>query len=356
MSLITKTWDVLPAKDLTVQLNWQKSGDSYSAIRARLLIVRRELDESRDGNVKESHPVSVDAIEIETAHQTVTVFTDTMTAGLRFAVSQRVLNQLSSRVTSELGAKVPGFSGKLGSELLAKAEYEFTETTEESFSSTKSFQITESEEKKHTITLNPGEAREAKLRLRYWPRRWDVYLHSFDAIEFMYRKPWLRRQMRKTMKIAEAQVLGWPLFSMTYYEPQANLVVTYGPVANELTEPDEVKISALVEPMPRVIAPQLRSLSDLAKLAFPVTKQEKADSKVYGVTRARQASRDTVGPVPGMGRLTGFSYATSWKRGRAPSVKKAAAMKAVKKAAKKAPTKKIGMKGVKKAARKAKKI
>ena len=352
MSSITKTWDVLPAKDLTVQSNWQKNGDRYSAIRARLLIVRRELDEYRDGNVKESHPISVDSIAIETAHQTVTVFTDTMTAGLRFAVSQRVLDQLSSRVTSELGAKVPGFSGKLGSELLAKAEYEFTETTEENLSSTKSFQITESEEKKHTITLNPGEAREAKLRLRYWPRRWDVYLHSFDAIEFKYRKPWLRRQMRETMKIAEVQVLGWPLFSMTYYEPQANLVVTYGPVAKELMEPDEVKIFALVEPMPRAIAPQLRSLSDLAKLAFPVTKQEKADSQVYVTTRAREASGVGAGRFAGIGD-GGYGFGPSPIRGRGPSVKKAAAKKAVKKAAKKAPTKKIAMKGVKKAAKKA---
>ncbi len=361
MSSISKTWDVLPAKDLTVQSNWQKNGDRYSAIRAQLLIVRRELDEYRDGNTKESHPISVDSIAIETAHQTVTVFTDTMTAGLRFAVSQRVLNQLSSRVFSKLGAKVPGFSAKLGSELLAKAEYEFTETTEENFSSTKSFQITENEEKKHTITLNPGEVREAKLRLRYWPRRWDVYLHSFDAIDFKYRKPWLRHQIRETMKIAEVQVLGWPLFSMTYYEPQANLVVTYGPVANELTEPDEVKISALVEPMPRAIAPQLRSLSDLAKLAFPVTKQEKADSQVYVITRARKASGFGAGRFAGMSD-GGYGFARSPKRGRGPSVKKAAIKKAVKKvaikkavkkAAKKAPTKKVTMKGAKKAAKKA---
>ncbi|HLH36223.1 MAG TPA: hypothetical protein VKX41_16240 [Alloacidobacterium sp.] len=175
-----------------------------------------------------------------------TVLTDTMTAGLRFAVSQRVLDQLSSKVTSELGVKAPGFSGKLGSELLAKTEYEFTETSEESLTGTKSFQLTESQERTHTITLNSGEARVANLRLRYWPRRWDIYLHSYEAIEFEYKKRWIWPDVRKTMKIAESQILGWPLFSINYFEPQAYPVVTYGPVANELTEPDEVSVSPLV--------------------------------------------------------------------------------------------------------------
>ena len=338
MSSISKTWDVLPASDLTIQSSWKKVGDRYSAVRARLLVVRHELDEYRDGNVKESHPISVDSISLETAHQTVTVFTDTITAGLRFAVSQRMLDQLSSKVTSELGVKVPGFSGKLGSELLAKSEYEFTTTTEESLSGTKSFQLTESEEKKHTITLNSGEAREANLRLRYWPRRWDVYLHSYEAIEFEYKKRWFWRDVRKTMKIAEPQVLGWPLFSVNYYEPQTNLVVTYGPAVNELMEPDEVSVTPLLDSMPRANPPELADLASLAKLAFPVTKQERTESQVYAITRHREAG----GAAGGIG----------WGRGvkRAPAKK--AAKKAVKKAVKKAPAKKAAKKALKKAVKK----
>lgn len=263
-----------------------------------------------------------------------------MTAGLRFAVSHRVLDQLSSKITHELGAKVPGFSGKLGSELLAKEKYKFTETTEENLSSTRSFQITESEEKKHTITLNPGETREAKLRLRDWPRRWDVYLHPYEAIEFKYRKIWFWRQVRETMKTAEPQVLGWPLFSITHYEPQANLVVTYEPAVNELTEPDEVRVSALVEPMPRAIAPQLPSLSDLVKLAFPVTKQERVNSHMYAASREQEASGLGVGSFAAGGG-GGRGIIPSPNRGQILSVRKAAAKKAAKKATKKAPAKKM---------------
>lgn len=341
--MTTKDWDVLPAKNLTVQSSWRKNGNRYSAIRARILIVRHELDEYRDGNVKESHPISVDSISIVTSHQTITVLTDTMTAGLRFAVSQRVLDQLSSKVTLEFGAKAPGYSGKLGSELLSKEEYEFSQTTEENLSGTKSFQISESEEKTHTITLNPGLAREAKLRRRYWPRRWDVYIHSFEAIEFEYKRRWFWRDVRRTMKTAELQIVGWPLFSMTYYEPQTNLVVTYEPIANELTEPDEVLVSALIEPMPRAAVPQLPSLSDLAKLAFPVTPEERVHSQEYAVAR-RGAG------VGGTAAGGGFGFAP---KGQVFGFKSAPARKGVKKAAKKATKKATAKRAVKKVAKRA---
>jgi hypothetical protein len=343
LSSITKAWDILPSKELTSQTNWIKNGDRYSAIHVRLLLVRRELDEYRDGNVRESYPVSVDSIEIETSHQSVLVQTDTMTAGLRYALSKRVLDQLSTKVRSELGAKVPGYSGKLGTELLAKEECQFTETLEGTFSGTSSFSITESEEKKHTIKLNPGPApREAKLRQRYWPRQRDIYLHSFEALEFEYKKRWFWRDVRKTMKHAEPQVLGWPLLSIMYHEPQANLVVAYDPVENELIEPQEIKVIPLIEPMPRTVAPELQELSALAKLAFPVTKEERADSLKLAVARKRAGVPARQGSVFG-GSSYGFAFSST--RGR--SDKKAAAKKAAKKApAKKAPAKKSAKKSI----------
>lgn len=349
MSSISKFWDVLPAEDFTVQSKWRRNGDRYSAIRARLLIIRHELDEYRDGNIKESHPISVDSISLETARQTVYVRTDTMTAGLRYAVSQRVLDQLSSKVSSQLEAKVPGYSGKLGAELLSKEEYEVTQTAEESFSGTTSFSITESEEKKHTITLNPGTAREAALRRRYWPRRWDVYLHSYEALEFEYKKRWFWHDVRKTMKIAEPQIIGWPLFSMNYYEPQTNLVVTYGAIANELTEPDAITISELTDPMPKGPAPALESLSDRAKLAFPVTKEERAISTQYSQGRKRTAAGSGAEGrrfgIVGRPAPKGFSVKKAAKKAVAKkAVKKAAAKKTAKKAAKKAAPKRAAKK------------
>ncbi len=53
--------------DRSIEL--EKVRDRHSAVRVRLLIVHHELDEYRDGNIKESHPVSVDCISIETAHR-----------------------------------------------------------------------------------------------------------------------------------------------------------------------------------------------------------------------------------------------------------------------------------------------
>jgi len=68
--------------------------------------------------------------------------------------------------------------------------------------------------------------------------------------------------------------------------------------------------------------PEFLSLSSLAKLAFPVTKQERAESQVHVVTRQREA-------------------AGGWGHGVKRALAEKAAKKSAKKAAKKAPAKKL---------------
>jgi hypothetical protein len=83
-----------------------------------------------------------------------------------------------------------------------------------------------------------------------------------------------------------------PLVSVVFYEPQSGFDVCYGPVADELTNPDSIEILTLTEPMPRSVAPETEKLEDLAELAFPVTKEEK--SKALGRVKkvaAKKAAR-----------------------------------------------------------------
>jgi hypothetical protein len=80
--------------------------------------------------------------------------------------------------------------------------------------------------------------------------------------------------------------------SIIFYEPQSGFDVCYGPVADELTNPDSIEILTLTEPMPRSIAPETEKLEDLAELAFPVTKEEK--SKASGRVK-KAAAKKAVG-------------------------------------------------------------
>jgi hypothetical protein len=113
------------------------------------------------------------------------------------------------------------------------------------------------------------------------------YFHSYEYLELSYKRPWFSytRQIKK----ADSGVLGWPLVSIIFYEPQSGFDVCYGPVADELTNPDSIEILTLTEPMPRSIAPETEKLEDLAELAFPVTKEEK--SKASGRVKKAAAKK-----------------------------------------------------------------
>lgn len=278
-------WEILPGTDLASIDNWRKvAKDRYFASRVQLMIVKRELDGHRDGNVIASHPVSKDTIEIGVKRQLITSRTDTIQAALRFSTTERVLDQLSAKISSELSVKAPGYSGKLGSSIMSKEEYELTRTTETSLGWTSSFFMQESTEKEHKITLNPGDAeRTANLRIRYLPRRWDVYLYSYEALELTYERevPFVWNRIRKTMKTAELDIVGWPLVSILYWEPQTEQVVTYDPVPDPIEFPDAIKVEQPVDPMPEFRPVPIKSLEALAKLAFPTTKEEKAKAKEY---------------------------------------------------------------------------
>ena len=284
-----KTWDSLPDADLSDRANWHALGNNrYAALRARLLIVQTNGSQSRFGPPIEAHNVAPhDTIELRTRREQVISRTNTISQAVRFAASSRVCDQLSAKVSAELSAKAPGYSGKLSSELLAKSEYELTTTAEETLNSVTSYAIQETQEDEHTIKLEGADvARVAELRRRYWPRRWDFYLHSYEYLELSYEKGWFWGRVRSTIKSTESGVLGWPLVSIVFYEPQADRDVCYGPVADELANPDSVESRTLTDPMPGSVAPKEKKLEDFAKLAFPVTKQEKEASRAKAERKA----------------------------------------------------------------------
>jgi len=202
-----------------------------------------------------------------------------------------VCDQLASKISSELSSHLPGYSGKLSAETLSKSEYEITQTTEQVLTGTTSHLVQQVEGQELTFQLTAeNDDRVAQLRRRYFPFRWDVYLHSFEYLELTYGRkvPRLWKQVRETIK-QSSDVLGWPLISVTFYEPQVDPNVFLTPVPDALGDPDAILISELNDTMPRSTLPDRESLNELAKLAFPVTKEEK--SRAVGRPRKRAAMK-----------------------------------------------------------------
>jgi hypothetical protein len=272
-------WEILPTSDFGNRANWRVlSKNRYAAFRAFILIIERQHDDSRLGPVEESYDVNPhDEIKVGTKRIRSISNTNTIKDGVRYTVSSKLCDKLAAKVSTEIGAKVPGFTGKVGSEIDASTEKEIITTAENTFEGTRSYTIQETTEQEFVVTLTGSKkSREAKLRRKYWRHRWDVYLHSYEYLELDHKHNLIWKDIRKTIKHATSSVVGVPLFSVEFFVPQANLNVSYGAVDQEIENPSAIRVL----PPPTVNAdgwrPNATPLEELARLAFPVTKEEKS--------------------------------------------------------------------------------
>jgi len=122
------------------------------------------------------------------------------------------------------------------------------------------------------------------------------------------------------------------LASVTFYEPQQDLDITYGPIDGELKDPDGIGVEELTAPMPNSKAPAVEALEDLVKVAFPVSRKERQ--------KARETIESRRKPPPPSARPDVEGW--SGYRARGGAAKKASAKKtaAKKTAAKKTATRK----------------
>lgn len=350
---VAKHWELLPNVDLSERGNWRQiEKNQYSALRARLLIVRSKGSQSRFGPATTAYTINPgDTITKKRKRVRVLSHTETISEAIRFKTMSRICDQLSAKVSTELSVQPPGFKGKLQSELMTRTEYEISDELEDALTTTTSHLIQEAEEVEHTITLNgKSVVCEAQLRRRYWPSRWDVYLHSFEYLELTYRKTWPWRKVRESIKYASSGVLGWPLSKIVIFEPQDDEDVRYDTIEDELTNPESVHVEPLYTPMPRSRSPEAESLEQLAQLAFPVTHEErKAAAKRKSKRKAakRKAKKKVA-------KRKAVRKAAKRKTKRKAAKRKAAKRKVKKKATKRKAVRKAAKRKTKKKAAKRK--
>jgi hypothetical protein len=318
---MTDRWQIVPSGDFAEKALWKFLGDDrWAALRLRLLYVCTDGKEARLGPVVEEHDVAKgDKITVRFERKRVVTQTESINDAIRVATTAKITEGLSSKIGSELAAKAPGFSGKIQSELSAHSEFEITGEVERTLTTETSHSLEDTQGREYEIELSgEGGPRRAKLRRRYWPRQWDFYVHSFDYLELSYRRRWLWKDIRKTMKRVNGQPLGWPLLSLTFFEPQPDLIVSYEAVEDELENPDAFEIRPLSKGMPAKAGPRLKDLEDAARLAFPVSKAERTAAKQYKLPK----------PAPTMG------FAGTGRRRKIAAKKKAGGKRAFKKGAK----------------------
>lgn len=309
-----KEWEILPGGDLSDATNWKRvADDRFAAIRLVLFINRSSGSKSRYGPIVSGHNVGPgDTITVKRRKERIITHTNTVTEAIRYTASARLLDRVSVKLSAQLGASAPGYSGTIGSELMSGSEKEFTETLEDTLGHTSSFEVQEAEETEHQIVLQGGTvAREAHLRRRFWPRHWDVYVQSVEYLELSYRTEWWWWQVRKTIKQTRATSLGLPLCRLTFYEPQLDLDVCYDTVPDELTDPDRIAVDVLNSSMPKSAPPRLEGLERLAQVAFPTNRREREEKKRR--LKARPAPRKAGKKMPSR-RARGVKKVSGRKR------------------------------------------
>jgi hypothetical protein len=316
-------WDIAPSRDFGNLLSWlHLDKQRYSATRARILFTQSETDFNFHGPSLNKFTIGPTKMRILVKREQVSSATSQITETIRTATSQRILNQISSKISSKFSAGAPGNSVSLGSELLTKDEYELTTTIEKAFSDMRSYTVTNTVGQEHEMTLGSFDGeRVAEERRRYKQVTWDFYLHSCDYLELEYDRKWYWPTIKRTFKAPVSTKMGWPLVRLVFYVPQPEMDVRWeGDVKKIIDFPDRIEALPLTEPVPNLPAPAIESLEKLARLAFPATKEEKKASSEHRRTVKKPAK----------------------KAAKKAPAKKSVAKKAARKApAKKAPKKKM---------------
>jgi hypothetical protein len=338
---------VPPDDELESSANWQNLGDNtYSAVQADLVVIKR-----REQKVLTGPPIDIVNVPggseytLQDKRATVVKHVDEIQDSIQETVSSKFSAEIVTKIASEVGATGVLPSAKLSSEVQGKAGTELREAVQNSLTRKRSFEIQDSQEITRSVTHKPSAdgLPRAPLTLRFylglWPWRWEFYLYSVRYLRLRYARNWLWSKVRKTISesVVEPKL---PLFCVRFYQPQDKYSFTdreYVPDVADEDDMHEVKLIGVDGRMPNVRWPSAPTLEDLARLAFPVTQEERTRAK--GRARARKVAA---------GKL---KKARGWGGGKALVKKRRKA--AVTKAGRKAKAKRVTRKRVaKRAARK----
>jgi hypothetical protein len=178
-------------------------------MRARILMAQSESGFDYHGPATEKLNIGPTKREFKYKREQVFTGISSITDSVKTITTERILNQLATKISSSLGASVPGSSAKIGADVLTKEEYEMTRSTEQAMSLMSSYSVQQRTSEEHTITLESADgARVAKLRRRYKRVQWDFYLYSCDYLELEYDRRWYWPIIKKTMKSSSSDVMG----------------------------------------------------------------------------------------------------------------------------------------------------
>lgn len=284
---------------------WNKHENShYSASRIHLVVVHTRKSGRQRGPVIKSFEVPAKAeYSLENKRVTINRNSAEIQESVLESVSETLTEDLSGEMSFALnsGKMLPEinlrtkFAEKISQELLGQVSW--------TVGSKVSFEIEERIEIKNTVTLNRGMKNGKQRRLSFYPlltlNHLDFYVYQYDYMYLKYKGSWFWPDVRETIQSETINDIV-PLFRVSYYEPDEDLSVAEGNYAPqvEYDKVHEVVIDTALPPCPLKRFPKRTGLLDIARLAFPVTQEEKRRAVKRKVTRQKPTRKAGAKRVP----------------------------------------------------------
>ncbi|HEY0170954.1 MAG TPA: hypothetical protein VGB98_08020 [Pyrinomonadaceae bacterium] len=280
-----RIWVRVPDDSVLSRIDgWNNLGDNlYSALRWHFLIIGQRDGHTKSGPSFFEYEVPARATYTYTNKKVSTV---KRTASIQESLKASVSSKLSEEISSKLSSEISGgtsLSAKLQSEVQAKSVSEVVESLGRDLSQTNSYEVQNAEEVTDNISLAPGDGTSGgkSLKLYFflglWPWRWDVYLHSVEYLRLEYRRRFLVwGQVRNTIVKATHEPKQ-PVCQIVHYVPQDKPSIreqSYTPEVSDITisiNPPAASAGTNVR-----LPSDISSLEDLARVAFPVSDEERA--------------------------------------------------------------------------------
>ncbi len=280
------SWIITPqSESLHIKARWaQLTNNQYASIRHSLLVVESNpLIKNGPAVEQMDWPVNSEYVH-QNRKRNIIKYTAGINESITSAITQQFTTELISKINAGLGDKKI-LSATLSAELQEKVNKQLTESLSRGLSTTRSFEYQEEKEVTETLKFTvPDNKKSVDIRkvtvyTKVKEFRWDVYLYKSEYLQLEYHKSWFWNDVRKTIQIYDI-VLKEPLFSIVFYEPIPALSYCFDEYSPEVNNMTEIIINKVISPCPFRTLPDIPSLDKLAKLAFPVTKEEKKDALV----------------------------------------------------------------------------
>ncbi len=279
-------------KTLSEMVGWAEIGKNrFAAIRHHLLIVQKSGTTARNGPIYKQMDWPIKAkFQLQDKITRVTKYTSGLQESITSAITTQLSHEILTKVGASGGVSLAVLEAKINSELQAKVGAELIESLQNGLSLTRTYEISASQEKTKSFEFEvaaadgSGGVRPVYIYFKLKPFFWDVYLYQTDYLQLEYRRQWIWPTVRQTIVSAKVTQKR-PLFRIVYYEPFEEFSVKYDHYEPDVQDDELVMSLPLTTSYPGGQFASPTSLESLARLAFPVSKKEKAEKQKRAKSR-----------------------------------------------------------------------